>query len=443
MTKIKRMRKRILSIAIPSGLTFLLDVINLTVAILFIGSYGKENIAALGVGINYVVICYIWASAIFYVGTNAQVSRLFGSKNYTSMNECFSTLFFCCILSCIPLQFISVLGIDYYIKWMKLIPQTAILTKDFLSISIYLVPLFLLKNIIVSAFSAIGNTKIPFYVKIFLSILNLCVGFLLIIGIKGYYTGFGIKGAAYTNIIIASCEFLLLILCVLSKKHIICFKAKLHWLFFKRGVIIGFPSGVERICTFFALLLTAKYLVVFGDGVLAGAQIGERIESFCYMPGFGFMVTSMSLVGQCIGGANLKRAKLYVNQILLISGVLMGSIGLFMVLFAPHLARLFSSDASVVKSATIYLYILGISQLPLVWMFVFDGVIRGAGKTIYSLVVNCGSVWLLRLLPMYILLVCGFGYEVIYACVTIETFLRAGIFFIIYKSGIWSKNLAF
>lgn len=441
MGKRKLMRERILNIALPSGLTFLLDVINLTVAIFFIGRLGADHIAALGVGINYVVVCYIAVSSVFYVGTNAQVSRFFGARQNKHMNEAFSTMFYTCILASIPVLMLSYAGIKNYVIWMGLIPLTAELTREFLYISIFLVPIFIIKNVIVSAFSAVGNTKIPFYVKISMTLVNLALGYTLILGIEGFNEGLGIEGSALTNIIVACSELFLLLLAVLSQRFKISFCASLNWQYFKRGLKIGFPSGMERICTFFALLLIAKFLVKFGDEVMAGAQIGERIESFCYMPGFGFMVTSMSLVGQCIGAGNISRARHYTRQTMQISGIIMGSVGFLMIVFARPLAELFSDNAGVIHSAEIYLFILGLSQVPLVWMFVLDGVIRGSGKTMYSLFINCGSIWCLRLLPMWILLKTGFDYRAIYACVTIETFLRAGIFYYFYKKGVWSKNL--
>lgn len=438
-----RMRKKILSIAVPSSLNFLLNITNITIAVLYIGQLGRENIVALGMGTSYVAICYIAISSIFYFGTNAQISRLFGAKDYPAMNECLSTLFYACILVCIPTLFLAFYGVDAFISWMGLSEASATLTREFLHISIYLVPFYLLKGVLVSGFTATGNTKTPFYIKIYMTVINLALGYVLILGVPGVFNALGIKGAAYTNVIIGAGELACLLAILLGNRFMLHLRLAFKWMYFKRAIVIGVPTGAESVFNFLAVLLTSKFLVGFGDSVLAGAQIGGKIEGFCFMPAFGLMATSMSLVGQSIGSGGLWRARVYVREILTLSGAIMGVVTIAMLCFAGELAWVFSKDASVIHAATIYLYIVAISQIPQAFLFILDGAIRGAGKTMYSLVINSGCMWLFRILPMYLLLIHGFGYEVIFACMAFEVYVGLFIFYIVYRSGIWSKNLAF
>lgn len=435
------MRGRIINIALPSGATFFLDVISMTVAMLFIGRLGSSNIAALGIGLNYIFACYIAFSTVFYTGTNSQCSRLFGARELAKVHACFSTMFFCALLFTIPMIIAAYALLPVYLDWMSLSPATFANARAFTHITVLLAPIYLVKNVIISALSAIGNTRIPFYIKIVTTCLSILLSYALILGIDGLIPRLGIQGAAITNVTIALVELFILIGIILSRRYGISFSRAMKFSYFSTGLRIGIPSGVERMLAFSAMIIVSKFLANFGDSALAGNQIGERIESFCFMPGFGFMVASMSLVGQSIGAKNIKLAREYTVLNLKIASVIMGVLGVVLVYFAKDFSAYFSTDASTIRSAQMYLYILGISQIPLAWVFILDGVVRGSGKTLISLSVNCGSMWLLRILPMWLLLINGFGYEVIYACISFETFLRAGIYFCVYRSNIWYKGL--
>ena len=73
----------------------------------------------------------------------------------------------------------------------------------------------MIKTIIVSAFSAIGNTKTPFFIKIFTTLLNLLLNYVLIFGV--FFAPLDIVGIALSNLIATHIEMLIL-LWLLAKK---------------------------------------------------------------------------------------------------------------------------------------------------------------------------------------------------------------------------------
>ncbi|WP_416830052.1 hypothetical protein [Helicobacter ganmani] len=52
----KERSHRILNIAIPSGLNSLLDIINLSIDLLMIGTFGASAIVAVGVSLNFIML---------------------------------------------------------------------------------------------------------------------------------------------------------------------------------------------------------------------------------------------------------------------------------------------------------------------------------------------------------------------------------------------------
>lgn len=86
-----------------------------------------------------------------------------------------------------------------------------------------------------------------------------------------------------------------------------------------------------------------------------------------------------------------------------------------------------------------YLIAVGLSQAPLIGYFVLDGVFRGAGISKVSLYINTLSLWGLRIMPIYLLLIYHFKVEFIFVVITLETFLRSFIYHKVFSKGIWKR----
>ena len=154
-----------------------------------------------------------------------------------------------------------------------------------------------------------------------------------------------------------------------------------------------------------SLLWHLGYLVMYGitaslpDGVdaLAGLTAGNRIESLLYMPANAFMVTASILVGNALGAGDKAGAKRVGIVLFVISGVSMSSVAACMWPFIPDLAAFFSAETAVRIQIVNYLF-YNVLVVPFtVSGLVLHGVMNGAGATIYPLVVNTASIWLIRL----------------------------------------------
>ena len=115
------------------------------------------------------------------------------------------------------------------------------------------------------------------------------------------------------------------------------------------------------------------------------------------MPGFGFAVASMALVGQNLGAGNKDKA----FNMGIISGriayVFMGSVGIVLITFPEYLVGFFTRDMATIAVASKYLILVGLAQIPLAIMFVYSSPLRGAGATKITLKINVLSLWFLRL----------------------------------------------
>ncbi|MCX2716545.1 MATE family efflux transporter [Helicobacter sp. MIT 21-1697] len=444
----KQRLHKILSIALPSGGNSLLDIANIAIGMYFIAHISpdsevtKHNIVALGLGMS----CWMFLFAlttIFYVGTNAQVSRAFGERNNLKTGQILSTMSIGAGLCSIPIYALAYMSNEFYFNWMGVGGETKELGMLYLNWIFYGIPALFLKTIFISALSAIGDTKSVFFVKIIATSLNIILNFMLIFGVQGLgIPPFGIMGAGIANVIITYFECLILLGILCGLHHHLTFLPTFKWQILYNGLCIGIPSGIERGLTIFSLVLITKFMTDYGLEVIAGFQIGSRVESFIFMPGFGFQVAAMALVGQMLGARRLDLAESFIKTILLISSVVMGILGIGLCVLGKELSAIFSTEVAVIEYSFDYLLAVGLSQVPLICIFVLDGALRGSGATKLSLWINTGSIWILRILPMWLCVHYDIAVGYIFAIICCETYLRAGIFGFVFYKGLWKKYIA-
>lgn len=422
--------KKILNIAIPAGLNSLLDITNIVIGIFMIGKISSYHIIAIGLGLNFFMLIYAITN-IFFVGTSAQISRLFGKKDFNGIENVLSSMFFGAILFSIPIFFITNIMHYAYFDWIGADETSKILGETYIYIVLYSIPAFIAKVILVAAFTSIGDTQTPFIIKIAISIINIILNYILIFGI--IFEPLDIVGMALASIFVAYLELVILLALLTRKNSILKLKLFFSIDILSRGIRIGVPVGIERGFTIVSLLLISKFVAAYGSDYLAGFQIATRIEAFAFMPSFGFMIASMALAGQYLGENDTKQLKQSTYTTIILASIFMGIMGLIMIIFGRDLSLLFSNKDSILYSSVAYLTYIGLSQIPLVFIFVLDGACRGAGATKISLAINIISIWMFRIFPMYICYKIGAPIISIYIIILIETFIRGITFLYIFK----------
>ncbi|MDU7692641.1 MAG: MATE family efflux transporter [Helicobacter sp.] len=433
----KRLRV-VVNLAIPSGLNSFFDILVIGICLFFMGRIDDNHVLAVSISLNFFTLAYAFTT-IFYVGTNAQIARLFGAKILSNIPKVTQTMAVGGFISALPITLLGLLSSFYYFQWLDLSAEANDLATTFMSILMLSFPSTMLKTIIIASFAAIGNTIYPLIIRIISAIVVtiLCYGLVFGIDFLGI-PPLGIIGAGVALLVGAYLE-LILFLAFWFRSKLLFKISKFDWSYFAKGLKIGVPTGVERFLILFAIVFISKLYSNYGDLALAGSQVGARIEAFSFMPTFGFMVAAMVLMGQSIGSGKLKLARIYTQTIIIFSSVIMGISGILLIVFGNAFSEIFSSDPEVIKSSYAYLIAVGLSQIPLAWIFVYDGALRGAGMTKTALFLNVGSIWFLRILPMGALVYINAPLWTLYAIICIETFLRAFIFRWFFNTNSWQK----
>lgn len=438
--------KHILNIAIPSGLQSGLDMLSVSLALFYLGSISSLHFTALGIGAKYIIVFYP-ISAIFGIGTNVLMSRRFGAKNFVEMNKVYSTMIYSACVVSVPMLFVIYLGIPIYLHLFELSQSLYQLTYSYVSLTIFALPSIIIKNVLISGFAATGDTKHPFFIKIVLTFMSM-LGYSILINGKFGLPQLGIIGAAYVTLFISYLELLVLLILPRFVQTKLSLLAYFNKEFLIGAFKVGIPTGLERIFTIVSLnvvlVFVGYYSVIYNDSAMSGFQAGTTIEGFSFVPGFGFMVAVMTLVGQSIGAKNYKRVYDYTKLCVIISSILLGICGVILATFAEPLSKIFIHDDLIgIKISVSYLIAVGLSQIPLILSFVYDGALRGAGFTQIPLFINIISISIFRLLPMWICANFGWSIFILFGIIFVETYIRAFIFYMVFRSGVWKnpKNL--
>jgi len=400
-----------------------------------VGMISTAALAAVGMSMQFMMIINVLMT-LYVVGGNALISRFIGQGRKRRA----SALLYALVIFAIFLSlFISIGGYFGSESIYALMGSESDVIEQgsmyFKILSLGIVVIFI-DNLLYNALSAAGDTSSSLYIKLISAALNAFLNYVLIFGHFGF-DAYGIEGAAYATII--AYIFNVIAYYVLIKKM----NAKLDFLpiirfkDLKRVWNIGWSAALERGISSMSFLVFVSIITAYGTAELAGYQVGLRIEGIAFMPGFGFAIAAMALVGQNIGANNHEKA----YNMGMISGrmayIFMGSVGVILILFPEFLVSFFTKDALTVAVASKYLILVGLAQIPLAIMFVYSGALRGAGDTKTTLKVNVLSLWIFRVIPSYIAYKMGYGVIAIFIIMNIETLIKGVIYWWIYKKREW------
>lgn len=426
-----------MALALPAALNSLMDMINIVVDIMMVGRLSPESIVAVSVGMQFMMIFYVFI-IMFYTGTNAVVSRYVGAGQLDKAGVAGFNLSWFGLLFAFPVLLLGLQGNTHYFGWITDDAEAVRLGIGYLDILLFVYPLMLVKMVLIAVLSAAGDTKTPLKIKLVGFFINVVFNYLLIFGKFGF-PQMGVSGAAVSTCIVQLFEVAALLYVLAYRKSFTQISLIPIWntLEIKRAMKIGFPTSFERIIMFGSMIIFSKIVADYGTAALAGYQVGLRVEGLAYMPGAGFMIASMALIGQNIGAGRLEEGESVVFCTMVIAGAIMGILGIVMLLIPETISRAFTDDAATISETAWYLRIMGVSQIPLACQFVLEGALRGAGATKQTLVINASSIILLRVIPVFAVACWSGPVIAIYVILSVETFSRAMILWTFFRRGEW------
>ncbi len=399
--------KKILAIAIPIMLSNLISQLQMLIDRIFIGRLSLECMSAVG---NATTPMWTTMSTIFALTTGATilVSQAYGAKELDEAKDLLAALF----------KYNNILGVTLFLFWL-FCPQTAFrlmgVDESIIGMSIdyarYFAPIFILTGIGASVSCLLEvsqKTQIMIWYGVSRSVANVILDYIMIFGNFGF-PAMGVKGAALATTMAELLGDAIVLIHVLTTKELSLrpsfgriIGAKFSM--FAKSVRFGAPAACEE----FAWNLGNLYLIAMLNHVSVEAA---GIHSIV----FGVELIAVVLVGS-IGTATLtlsgfetgKKSIQGLWDVIMTSALLSWGICAFnlilFIVFPGQILGLFTTDKTVLATAGLYLFVVGIDLFPKSGNIIFGSGIKGYGDPSWMLKTQLfGTVFVIALSSVMVL----------------------------------------
>lgn len=339
---------------------------------------GEDALAAVGNSYEVTLIFLAFAFGC-NIGCSVVVSQLFGAKQFRELKTAVYTTLTASGVVCLVLMAAGALFCSQLLQLIHTPDNVMADSKLYLDIYILGLPFVFYYNVATGIFSALGDSKPPFFFLAASSLSNIAVDILFVTAFH-----MGVDGVAWATFLCQGISCVLALAFVLRRFRKIETDGKatlFSWPLFRRIAAVAVPSILQQSFISIGNIVIQGVINGFGSSVMAGYSASVKLNNL--------VITSFTTLGngisnftaQNIGAEKLSRVKSGFRAGLKLVWAL--SIPLFLLYFfaGRYLVYIFLDAASETAVATgvQFLRILAPFYFVISAKLVADGILRGAG----------------------------------------------------------------
>lgn len=339
---------------------------------------GENALAAVGNSYEITLIFIAFAFGC-NMGCSVITSMLYGEKNFERMKTAIYTSILFTVVVC---GFLMMVGFLFSENLLNLIHTPDLIFMDstvYLDIYMLGLPFLFFYNVSNGIFSALGDSKTPFYFLASSSCSNILVDYLFV-----RYLKMGVAGVAWATFLCQGVSCILACWVVFNRLRKIKTK-KVEWFSFsllKRIVNIALPSTLQQSFVSVGNIIIQSIVNGFGASVIAGFSAATKLNNL--------VITSFTTIGN--GISNYTAQNMGANEYKRVhegykAGVKMVWIICIPIVFlyficSKQLIDLFLENPSmhVVNSGVSFLKIVSPFYFVISLKLVVDGILRGSSQ---------------------------------------------------------------
>ncbi len=250
---------------------------------------GENALAAVGNSYEITLIFIAFAFGC-NIGCSVIVSQLFGAKDYNRLKTAVTTACIFSAVLCGLLMLIGILGCSPLLSLIHTPQEVFADSKLYLDIYVWGLPFVFFYNIATGIFSALGDSKTPFYFLAVSSTANIAVDILFV---KAFHMG--VAGVAWATFLCQGVSCILAVLTVwMRMKKIETTKKAVLFDFniLKKIAVIAIPSILQQSFISVGNILIQSVINGFGPSVMAGYSAAVKLNNM--------VITSFTTIGNGI-----------------------------------------------------------------------------------------------------------------------------------------------
>ncbi len=379
----------------------------------------------------------------FSIAGTSLLSQLVGGEKINKAKDYAAQLmaltFLCSIVFTILGFFLS----PFIIHLMGARGDLASLGSIYLKITFLDLPFMFLFFNINSAMHAQGDTITPMILSGASAVLNVILDPLFI-----FTFNWGIAGAAWATLVARAVLAGFGVMMLFSTKNRI--RPRFSDFRFDKRIVkeivtVGLPSSIGQSGASLGFIVLNAFIGSYGTATIAAYAMVNRITSLIMQPAMGIGSALTAVVGQNRGADQMARVQESFYKALILTGII-GVLGCaLLIAFDAPIINFFmqaKDDPSVIDLALHYLFYISLS-MPLMGVFsVFQGLFQGTGHTKYSMAMEIGRLWFVRL-PMILIFkhLTAWGSTGIWFSMSFSNLIVCIYGYLVYRGKGWQKQV--
>lgn len=337
---------------------------------------GENALAAVGNSYEITLIFIAFAFGC-NMGCSVIVSQLFGAREYERLKTAVTTACIFSAVLCMSLMLAGILGCTPLLRLIRTPQEVMADSRLYLDIYVWGLPFVFFYNIATGIFSALGDSKTPFYFLAVSSTSNIIVDILFV---KVFHMG--VAGVAWATFLCQGVSCLLAVLTVWTRlgKIPTAKKAPIFDLaLLKKIMIIAIPSILQQSFISAGNIMIQSVINGFGASVMAGYSAAVKLNNL--------VITSFTTIGngisnfsaQNLGAHQYGRIREGFRAGLKIVWILCIPFCILYILSGRYLLLLFmeTESAAALLTGRQFLWILSPFYFVVSAKLVADGILRG------------------------------------------------------------------
>jgi putative MATE family efflux protein len=436
------LNRSILLLAIPMVLEMVLESLFAVVDVFWVGRLGANAVAT--VGLTESLLALVFAIGLgLSLSTTAMVARRIGEKDPEDAAVAGVQAIVIGLVISLAMGIPAALYAPKLLQLMGASPAIVTGGSGYARIALGgcgAIILLFLNNAI---FRGAGDAAIAMRLLWVSNIINLVLDPCLIFGL-GPFPRLGVTGAALATFTGRSIGVLYQFYRLLKgseRIRVLVRHLRISWSVMVRLLRVSLAGMLQFAIANASWIFLVRIVSIFGSNAVAGYTVAVRIVVFFILPSWGLSNAAATLVGQNLGAGRPDRASQAVWRTGFYNMLFLGLIGIFFVVFATPVVRLFVNDPAVIPLAATALRTFACGNIGYAYGMVMLQAFNGAGDTLTPTIVNFFGFWVLELPLAWALAVwLGMRAEGAFLAIVIAECSMAAAGIVLFRQGRWKKQ---